>query len=84
MKRLWYNIFPKWEDYKIYRGVWKGKTQDDMGDFIDWIKHCKWHIQYSKRLDLYRVRTFGYRPKDHPKYDEVLQKMKELNGKRDY
>jgi len=83
IKRFWYTLFPKWEDYKVYRGVWNNVEHDQQGDGIEFKRHCRATIQYSERLNNYRIQTVGYMPKEHKCYQLAVDYMTLLKKKRD-
>lgn len=57
-----------WSDF----GKWKVKNITDWGNYTS-KESCTYEIYYSKTLNSYRLKCYGYKPKCHPKYKYAVE-----------
>lgn len=64
--RDWY---PVWSD----QVKWNIKSWDEMGDSYEYTKCTSYEIIYSPSRKRYKLKTNGFKPKEHPAYHQVVQ-----------
>lgn len=72
-------FFPDWEVVDVMVGRWE---QGQGNLFIDGYELVSYTSLYSKRLNKYKLKCSGHKPKFHPKYNEAIKYLNQLEQLR--
>jgi len=78
-KIIWYHLFPQWEIYKVYQGEWKIEY---VPSGLERTSSAAYEIYYSRRLNKYKLKLEGYKPKEHTMYIYVVEQLRQLNDEK--
>ena len=72
-------------DWKVVwaeSAVWTRTSRSEFTNSNNsWDENCFYIIEYSESRNKYRLKTSGYKPKDHIFYGDVLKTLAQFNTK---
>lgn len=69
-------LFPNWKTVKVSQGTWNPVRPNN----IDTQKVSIYEFQYSDRLNKYRLKISGFKPKEHYGYIQAVSELRVLQN----
>lgn len=70
-------FFPDWKVVDVMVDKWKPGQGSVFNDFTELVSYT---FLYSKKLNKYRLKCSGHKPKFHPMYKEAIQVLNKLEN----
>lgn len=77
IKKIYYWLFPDWKIVEVMMSRWNIGQGSLFNDFTELVSYT---FLYSKRLNKYKLKLSGHKPKFHPMYKEAIQVLNKLEN----